>query len=176
RRRYVPYRDVESVEARSRCLRYAVRLRLREGRSVLVGRFFTAERAHLVRELLEEGLAMVERGREAGAEVADLARGEEALDGFLERLDALTRGTYRAPTLSPDRLFDVMRNPAADPAQRASAAVALRNDPRGVARIRVAADVSADPAIRSALEQLAADEQLDGAHLEQLLSRVARPR
>jgi len=178
RSRYVAYRDVEAVELESRGLglRPTVRLRLRDGRTVLVGRFFDVLRAHLVRGLLEEGRRVGDRGREAGAEVGGLDRGDEAAERFRERVSALTRASYRDPTLTPDKLFDVMRNPAADPAQRASAALALRDNPGGIARIRVAADVSADPKVRSAFEELAAEEPIDEGRLDRLLSRVARPR
>ena len=67
----------------------------------------------------------------------------------------------------------MLRNPAAEPRQRVAAALALRHTEGGLARIRVAADVSTDPDVQGALSALA-EEHVEPAQVTHIVDRLAR--
>ncbi len=172
-RRYVPYRDIARIESRTTLIgARSLALRLTDGRRVALGTI-GEQRAALVQALLEEGLRMVERGEAAGASAAALAM-EPGAGGWREALrGATSKIGYRGAALDVERLLSIARNPAAEAAQRVAAALALRAEPAGLARIRVAADVSAEPEVKRALEVLSADA-LDERAVERALRAVAR--
>lgn len=174
RRRHVPFRDIVAVESKQSAIGWwSVALRRADGRRVAVGARLSMERAALTRALLEEGLRMVERGEEAGAGSGALAPDGRDAKAWLEAAKrAGRRGDYRDAPLDVERLVSIVRNPAADAAQRVAAALALRAEPAGIARIRVAAEVSTEPNVREALEVLGSEDELDEERVERVLRRL----
>ncbi|MCZ7679891.1 MAG: hypothetical protein M5U28_14485 [Sandaracinaceae bacterium] len=168
-----PYRDIARIESRTTLIgARSLALRLTDGRRVALGTI-GEQRAALVQALLEEGLRMVERGEAAGASAAALAM-EPGAGGWRQAVrGATSKIGYRGAALDVERLLSIARNPAAEAAQRVAAALALRAEPAGLARIRVAADVSAEPEVKRALEVLSADA-LDERAVERALRAVAR--
>lgn len=177
RRRYVPYRKVVKVELGRRFLgARSLRLRLADGSVLRLGRRLDATRARLVASLLEEGMKMVEQGEAAGPSSAVLAPDNSTPREWLAKLRAATKENgYRSASLDAERLLSIVRNPAADASQRIAAALTLRAEPRGLARVRVAAEVSTEPEVREALEAIAADT-LDEARVVRALERLVHPR
>jgi hypothetical protein len=174
RRRFVAYRDIERVEARTGLPFQSMTLVLRDGTKVRVRATHSTPRARLLKALVDEGMQMVTNGRAAGAEVPDLVREEKSPQAYRERLERLTREVqYRTKAVTPEQLIGLMRNPAADRDQRAAAALALRNNPTALPRIRVAADVTADPDVKAALEELSEDD-FDDTRLDRVLERLTR--
>jgi hypothetical protein len=84
-----------------------------------------------------------------------LLRGARTVERWVTDLRALGPGAseYRAP-VSPDRLWEMVEDAAADPTARAGAAVALGPslDDNGRARLRVVAQATASPKLRVALD------------------------
>ncbi len=177
RRRYVAYRDVERIEsARTRFGTWSLAIRLTSGRRISLGSWLNGKRAVLARALLEEGLRMVTRGEQAGASAAALAQEGKDLDEWRRSVESAGRAKgYRGAALDLDRLVSIVRNPAAEASQRIAAALALRADPAGVARIRVAAEVSTEPTVRDALHALANDT-IDERRVERALRRLSTAR
>jgi len=176
RRIYVPYRDIEKVELSYGLTGRSLALRLKDGGRVRLGRFIDATRASLAEALLKEGVRMVERGEAAGASSASLAHQGEGPDELMRALSSRAKKAgYRAPALDTERLASIVRNPAADGAQRIAAALALRAEPSGPARIRVAAEVSNEPEVRDALEALSS-ESVDEVRVERALKRLGSSR
>ncbi|MGE0791175.1 MAG: hypothetical protein AB7S26_36215 [Sandaracinaceae bacterium] len=156
RSRFIPYREVASVHRGIALFFERVIVELESGERVVVAKRAGAERARLIEALLVEGRAMVDSGRDAGASVPTLERGEEDLAEWEERV-TMTAGKhgYRNPALDPERLASMLRNPAVSPEQRLGAALAVRRSPGGQAILRSAAEVSSDPEVRRALLALA---------------------
>jgi hypothetical protein len=176
RRRYVAYRDIERVEARTTIFgARTLVLRLVGGGRLSLGKL-DERRAVLAHALLEEGQRMVVRGEAAGASSAALAHEGADLDAWRRSVEGAGRAKgYRGAALELERLVGIVRNPAAEASQRIAAALALRADPSGVARIRVAAEVSTEPMVRDALEALAEGE-VDERRIERALKRLVAAR
>lgn len=177
RRLYVPYREIAAVELGGRLFGgRSLALRTTDGTRVRLGHMIDATRASLAAALLNEGRGMVERGEAAGASSSALAQDGETPEAWLKALPSRAKKAgYRAVALDPERLVSIVRNPAADGAQRVAAALALRAEPSGVARIRVAAEVSTEPDVRDALEALASDA-VDEVRVARALERLASAR
>jgi hypothetical protein len=178
RQRYVPYREIARVVLASTPFgARSLSLELESGERVRISYLLSPTRALLAKALLEEGMRMAENGAAAGAEVAALTRADgENSDAWKVRVAGAVRAAdYRGQAVDVDRLLALMRNPAAQPAQRVAAALAVRSDPEGVARIRVAAEVSAEPDVREALEALA-EEAIDERRVERALRKLEAPR
>jgi hypothetical protein len=178
KKRYIPYRDLAGVELKPTGVSNETRvlsLVLHGGRRVLLGRWISAQRANLVKALVEEGMRMASSGAEAGAELSALTRQKaESESAWKARvLAAARRGGYRGPALDAEILIGLMRNPAAEAEQRVAAAIAMRGSPAGIPRIRVAAEVSTEPDVREVFEALAADD-VDEGRLTRALSKLAR--
>jgi len=173
RRRFVPYRDIERVHTERGPFSHRVRVSLRDGSSQVILRGMGQVRARLLCALIEEGMAMVGEGADAGAQCTDLRPGLD--DAQLRRrlLSVAKAGQYRGAAFDADRLDRLVRNPAAPPDQRIAAAWALRESAGGRRRIRVAAEVSEDPQVRVALEALSEDE-LDADRERQILRQLGR--
>jgi len=173
RSRFIAYRDIERVRIERGPLSYAVRVFLHDGASRLILRGMNRVRARLLSALIEEGMAMVGAGEDAGPECTDLRPGLD--DEQLRRrlLSVARAGQYRGAAFDPERLGRLVRNPAAPPEQRIAAAWALRESPGGRVKIRVAAEVSEDPAVRVALEALGEDE-LDDRREREILRQLGR--
>ncbi|MCA9604652.1 MAG: hypothetical protein KC619_03595 [Myxococcales bacterium] len=174
RKRYVPYREVVSVDASPHGLAPRVEVTLEDGSKLDVLGRLGPTRARLIRALIEEGAGMVERGEEAGAVMHELGYASGNEDELLKRLMGHGKtARYRDAAVEPERLERLIRNPAAAPAHRIAAAIALRESPGGRDKIRVAADVTDEPEVRVALEALAEDD-LDERRGRELVRRMAR--
>ncbi|MFK7984563.1 MAG: hypothetical protein AB8I08_00905 [Sandaracinaceae bacterium] len=169
---FVRYADIESIQQEERMFGRRIIIALRSGKRVTL-RVSNGGRATLIEALLREGVRMHETGMQAGAVVAALEAGGD-LDEWRRRAEgAITSGAdYRVAAIEPSKLEWLMRNPAATPTQRVGAALAMRGAAGGRQQIRVAADVSTDPAVKEALELLAAEDEVDSSALDKALARV----
>lgn len=136
----------------------------------------------LVRTIERRRQAWSTRTPYALAHEAAVARGGRTGSAWLDALRRLAAGTadaYRATIVDRDQLWALLDDPAARPAARAAAAVALgTSDPaRPRERLRIAADALADPKTRVALHRIA--DATDDAALTEALSALqeegARP-
>jgi hypothetical protein len=116
---------------------------------------FAGERAE---ELSGSIRAALEKHRQrAGDEDASvLARGDRSAAAWAARLRGIGEGANAGPREAPideERLFRIAESPDAAPELRAGAAAALsaRLDDEGRTRLRIAADATAEPDVRSAL-------------------------
>jgi hypothetical protein len=97
-----------------------------------------------------------------------LQRAEDPADVWLARIVRIAdREGYRHAGTSPERIEELLQNPAAEPTERAAAARILMGWDRAVApRVRVVAEATSDPKLRESLVRLADagdDETLDEA-------------
>lgn len=174
RSRYVSYRDVQRVHVGTADAATTSLAIQTPTERIWLGSFIPTRRARLLAALLEEGMAMVRSGAAAGAHVAELDPTEADPRAWTERLRHLTETqAYRAVAIDAQRLLSLLRNPAAEPRQRVAAALALRHTEGGLARIRVAADVSTDPDVQGALSALA-EEHVEPAQVTHIVDRLAR--
>jgi hypothetical protein len=129
-------------------------------------------RADLVAERIREALESARRGDPA-QDVALLARNAREIGVWVRALRAVAAGAvdHRTAPIPEDRLWRIAEDPNASPTARAGAAVALTPslDDAGKARIRVAADATASPKLRVALEAAA---ETDEAALEHALAEL----
>jgi hypothetical protein len=129
-----------------------------------------AELAEIVRRIRVQ-IARYAANAEPTADA--LARGDRSMADWRHALGQLARGggSYRAETMAPDVLERVVADAAAPLDRRVGAALALREvDPTAITRFRLAAEGSAEPRVRFALEAAAA-EYLD----EVVLDSATRP-
>jgi hypothetical protein len=103
-----------------------------------------------------------------------LDRGGRSLEAWRAALGRLLqRGAqYRSAAISDDDVLGVLEDPAARPALRIGAALALREsaDPDARRRVRIAAAACADEETRAALEA-AAEDHLDAAPIRRAVER-----
>ncbi len=196
RKQFIPIQDIvraETVEAEpwATMVPYLVRIHLTNGESVdLVGKLgrtsawgkynqFARMGADVVVERINEAVA--ERGQGSSSALAFddgiLARGERAVGEWVAALRGLKdkMQTFRDAAGQTDvfeRLWQILEDVQAAPARRAAAAVALSPhlDDEGRERLRVAAQATATPKLRVALEAAADD---DDAGLVRALDDVA---
>ncbi|HEY8076113.1 MAG TPA: PH domain-containing protein [Labilithrix sp.] len=167
---FVRYEDIASVTVVRNRYKTPVRVRLhlREGRPIdlpLVA--LGDDHARAIVKRIEDA-----RARKTGAASLDaLARGERDVASWREELAriATAEAGFRERALGREDFERVLADASAPADQRVGAAIALRvADPEGAAaRVRVAADATADEELRAALLDQADDEALD---------RVTRPR
>ncbi|WP_437645238.1 hypothetical protein [Sorangium sp. So ce362] len=162
---WLPYTDLTAVQTRGD------RLLLSHGRS---------EAAVVLRtgEDLTESLAQRIREAHASAVGSAAPRGAAALERRGRDLAAwrdelrklMAAGDYRATTLNPEDVLHTLDDADSPPDRRIGAALLLRiaGYPEARDRIRVAADATADDALRTALEH-AAEEEVDDAALARAL-------
>ena len=81
----------------------------------------------------------------------------------------MSAGGFRDAALGSSDLEQVLADPRAPLGRRIGAALALREDATGLARVRVAASTAADPRVRVALENAGADD-LDEQELMRAIS------
>jgi hypothetical protein len=116
----------------------------------------------------------IKRGRERYA--AEAARALDVLEragrSTREWLEALRKlpaaGGFRAAALDSIDLQQVVSDPKVPLERRIGAALALRDDPEARKRVRIAAEQSAEPRVRVALEAAAADD-IDESEIERAL-------
>lgn len=124
---------------------------------------------------LEEAL-VVYRSTPRGPALAGLQRGEESYAAWVASLRSLVtqQGVYRASPLRREDFLQLLDNPHVEATTRVAAALAL-SDPSGElpvearGRVRVAAEATANDALRVALERT-----LDGEFDERSLQRLVR--
>jgi len=153
-----------------------VALVLRDGAIVrLLGRRASEARRARLQLRVEEALA-AHRNTPRAPTVSGLARGEASYAVWVASLRAMVvqEGVYRAPPQQRADFLRVIDNPHTDAAVRVAAALAL-TDPSGAlpeearGRVRIAAEATANDALRVALERT-----LDGEFDERCLQRLAR--
>jgi hypothetical protein len=146
---FIPFARVETIKQEG------LRFLLKERGSP--GLVLKPIRAGSMRKVVER----VVRGRAAAAAVPDpvartiLERGNRTVAEWVSTLRAPSNQEgYRASDLDPDRLWSIVENGALGPSERAAAAVGLQRhlDEAGKARLRVAAEASASPRFRVALQ------------------------
>jgi hypothetical protein len=153
RERFYAYRDVDSVRARGGDIEL-----VRKGRAVVRLQLHgeDAVRRDAVLARITEHLASVKEGK--GAAAAQLV--STSSKGDLARV-AQGAGDYRMATLTREQLWALVEGPEVDHAARKAAAEALvaSNDPREKDRLRVAADLCAQPNVRVALQEIAGEAE-----------------
>jgi hypothetical protein len=174
RRRFVRFDRIRAVMPTS----LGVELQLDDGRELEIRLTQTANGATTKVERL---VSAIEEGRTAFAKLARseeealLARGGRDLDTWLREMRAIgdeSGGGYRALAVPPERLWEIVRNPSADPSAREGAAVALRAalDEDGKRVLAEVIETTASPRLRVALEAVAKVE--DESELRGAIARL----
>ncbi len=180
KKRYIAFSELERVERYDEFLngkqQRGVRLYLRGGEKVLLPTGQTdvgaTESARLAARIEE-----ARQARSAGADhPADLlVRGELALLEWVRELRRIGAGAHspRRPAVPPDTLLGVVEDSKAPAVERANAAIAAlaSDDPEVHRRVRVAAETTASPKLRVALDRIVespADEEEAAEALEAL--------
>ena len=151
RPRFIPFADVREIDTSGK-----ISLRLRDGSTVVVG---ADERGLGTR--LKEALASYREPGSASPTQHErvLRRGERSPEDWRAELSKLAHTLdYRADVLDEEALANVVGDPRIDPEQRVAAALALSKSDESRARIRIAAQRSADEDVQRALEAAALDE------------------
>jgi hypothetical protein len=165
RLRFVPRADIASVEH----VGGALILHRRRGRKVVLPIIGAAQERvagvlHRLRQTRNE--------EEGGARVASLlARGGRSVAEWRTALAGLSGREvgFRDVAVGTDDLARVLDDASAAPELRVGAALALRDgDPAAAARIRIAADTTAEEGLREALAAIAADEPAPDSALERV--------
>lgn len=162
--RFFRYEEVETVAAEH----HRLRLKLRGKAPLLLEAVSkSTERASDIWNLA----ARIHQGRSTTQSHAHdleavLKRGDRTVGQWLQDVRTLTGQEvgYRDASIDDDKLWSVVEDASLDSSQRTAAGIALRDhlDARGKLRLRVAADASASPQVRVALEAVlgAADDEL----------------
>lgn len=182
--RFIPYDAIENIESyeekRFQRRRWAgVHLLLESGETITLPIASAGQvggpRVRLVTNRLQEAFADHQRGARAAVE-ARLMRGEQQMHAWvrsLRRAGAGAGANHRIAPVPTDRLLEVVEDPHADPIMRANAAIALGADTEHAeirSRVRVAAQATAAPRLRVALEKAVENE--DEAALAEALAAV----
>lgn len=119
-----------------------------------------AEAVAIVEERIQEAMETYRRG-DAEGDAALVRRNGRDLAAWINALRSLGAGSnadLRTAPLPRERLFRIVESPTAAAGERAAAAVALGTelDEEGRARLRSAAEATAAPKLRIAIEQAAA--------------------
>ena len=128
-------------------------------------------------EQIKALITRIERGREryaAGATrpFALLDRGSRSVREWEDDMRRLVEGGgYRDAALSPSEIEAVVTNPRAPLERRMGAALAIRDNTEGRARIGVAAEQAADPEVRAGLVSVAGDA-VDEAAVQRVLASL----
>jgi hypothetical protein len=154
RRRYYPLDSIRGMTARPDG---GVSLDLQTGRTVEIpGRPDGGGLASRIADAMRARGEARDRGE---VEVHGLARDGRKVTRWRDELKRLAAdASYRAEAVRVADLETVLTNPIADPEQRVAAAVALSQDDGARKRIRIAAEASADPDLKAALEAAAEGE------------------
>jgi hypothetical protein len=171
-RRYVHYGSIERASSGDALHPDQIELSLRGGESLVLP--CPKNRAAATVQQIEKAMAAC-AGAESPSEPPFLRRGDRAFAGWIAELRGLGLGArmaHRVAPVLPDRLWRIVESPAARPALRAAAAVALgpRLDARDRDRLRAAAAATTAPRLRVALDAAAASA--GDAEMEALLAEV----
>ncbi|HSO35507.1 MAG TPA: hypothetical protein VLT33_23420 [Labilithrix sp.] len=155
RTRFYGFRDVDRARVRGGDLellrgeRVVVRLQLHGKDAARRDALLTRLEAAIARARAERDEPAV--SFVSGATRADMTRAAEG------------GGDYRQPAVSREQLWSVLEGPAIDTAARRAAAEALAGsrDPAERARLRVAAEHCAEPAVRARMQELLDDDASD---------------
>jgi hypothetical protein len=166
RRKFYSFANVASVEPSA----WGVTVVAKDGKRVELrtrvkavkgAQMFDATTMSIV-ERIQAGIIRHDATTSAGPDPAALvARGERTYEEWVRSLRALTgEAGYRGAAVPSEALWRVIEDPKAEASARAGAALALREslDDPGRARLRVAVEASASPAIRVALGAIAREE------------------
>jgi hypothetical protein len=172
RKRFIGYGDVEALrrydKGWGRSRQVGVALTLRSGEKVLVpisGQRWNDARTAIIEERIREAM---EAHRQGGgvADAALLRRGARGAGEWVAALRAIGAGAnadMRTAPVPRERLFRIVEDPTAPPADRAAAAVAIGGeiDAASRARLRAAAEATAAPRLRIVIEEAASGEDED---------------
>jgi hypothetical protein len=166
--RFIPMSDIVTIHAEGPT---RIRLELTGGRVEIIstasakqrrrGGVFTERRDMILARIREAW--QTHRARGPGADVATIvARGTRSLEEWKKALATLESADagYRQAALREEDLWRVVEDPRASEDARAAAALLLRKglDEPGKARVRVAAEATASPKLRVALEASISDD------------------
>jgi hypothetical protein len=165
-KRFVPFADVSKVLALGRNVAgkrfVGVAIALRDGDTVEVFLGEDGKRARRrVAELVERiGVALEAYKGEEDVDASVLDRGDRTIDAWRTRLRAIGEGSNAGPREAPvphEKLWRIVEDPRSAERARVAAAVALSSklDDGGRSRLRVAAEGTAEPRLRVALESVA---------------------
>jgi hypothetical protein len=169
-RRFIRHRDIvnatmyESGLGNSRYLGVALTLESGEEIRLPVSQARSdADRTRMILERIHEAAAEAER-RHVELDPALLARGDRDVGDWMRALRSLGAGanaTMRTAPVEADRLWRIVEDPAGAPITRAAAAVALTADPAADSRrrLRAAAEATAAPRLRIAIDAAAAHDE-----------------
>lgn len=174
-KRFIPYAQLQGVTSRGR-IPVVVwkdgRYELLSGTGVEVSDESIQAFLHRVERVMGRA-----RGRRHGPmHLAQLERNGRSVEDWHRDLRAMfDRGAtaYRGIQFGPDEALSVLEDPEATPEQRMGAALALSGsaDPDARTRVRVAADASANEAMREVLTRASEGEVDDAAVTRALASR-----
>lgn len=183
--RLLRYRDIKSIATFKLKARWipdwaGVQIELESGESIRLPVAAKgnsgAARLGLVFNRLQEAFADHKQGKPVVSPEARLVRGERSLEAWvrdLRRAGAGAAANHRIAPIPIETLLEVAEDPQADPIMRANAAIALgANTENGEFRnrLRIAAQATAAPRLRIALEQAATVD--DEAALTEALAEV----
>ncbi len=172
RPRFVPYSAIRAVNVcsldPSQGTGEQIVVGLESGRLVLPLVAQTRARVDAIVGRIRDGRARYER--DSARALESLERGGRSTGAWIAELRKLAGGGFRDAALDRTDLVGVVVDPKVALERRVGAALALRDDPEARVTVRVAANQSADPHVRVALEA-ASDETLDEERLEASLER-----
>lgn len=174
RRRFVRFDRIRDVMPTS----LGVELELDDGRDLEIR---LTQKANGATGEVERLLSAIEEARAAFAtlarseEEALLARGRRDLDTWMREMRALgdeSGAGYRALAIPHERLWEIVRNPSADPSAREGAALALHTtlDEAGRRTLAEVVEATASPRLRVALDAVAKTE--DETRLRVAIARL----
>jgi hypothetical protein len=181
-RRFIPHAEItggwvqETGLGRGR--RVQVMLQLEGGEKVrlpITSQRYRRERADLLVQRIAEARQV--GSHTEGADTRVLERRGREVDEWVRALRELTRlATHRAKAVAPGDLWQVVESPSQDPLARAAAAIALEPelDASNRQRLRVAAQATASPKLRIALDAVA--DQAEDEALTEALSALDEDR
>lgn len=184
RERFVPFADVTRLERyeleQGNKTYIGLTLHLRDGREVKVPtgqKNWNEADASELEERMRQALELHRRAA-SGVDPRLLARGGRDVSTWvteLRRLGSGARADARTGAVPLDRILGVVDDPSAPAALRAGAALAaVENDPeQSRERVRIAADTTASPRLRVALETIASAAPDDAAIGEALAALEA---
>ncbi len=169
RKRFLAYGEIEDVQ-RSRREGVCVKLKGAEEVIVHVG----GDAAAIIQERIREAMEAQRRGQ-AAADAPLLRRGKRGAAEWIAALRAIGTGAnldMRTAPMPRERLFRIVEDPTASPADRAAAAITIgaNLDAAGRSRLSAAAEATVAPRLRVVLEEAAKGE--DDAALTEALAQV----
>ncbi len=165
KKRFVPHGEIKAIERFDRG--FGLTWRVRGLDAVLESEEIVEINTGVDRPVIEERLREARRVHAGGAVTtasSALDREGRSIVDWMKQLRAVGAGanaTHRTAPTAPETLWRVVEDPAGEPAARAAAAVALcaELDDHGRTRLRAAAEATAAPKLRVALNAAADAEE-----------------